>query len=213
LDDLLAVLPGYGHISAGRDDGKAKGEASPIFYKTSRFEVLKSGHFWLSEQPDRPSKGWDAALNRICTWGQFKDKESGKAFWFFNLHMDHVGVVARAESAKLVLAKIKEICGAEPVILTGDFNVDQRNESYTLIAESGLLRCAYETAVVRYAHSGTFNAFNTQVTSDSRIDHIFVSKDFTVERYGILTDTYVPQEGPPRLPSDHYPVKVVLSNK
>ena len=211
LDDLLAVLPEYHYIGVGRDDGKDRGEASPIFYKKSRFELLKEGHFWLSEQPAEPSKGWDAALPRICSWGVFKDKESAKTFWFFNLHFDHVGVVARAESAKLVLAKIREMCGDQPAILTGDFNVDQHNPSYKLIAESGLLHCAYETCAVRYAPNGSFNSFNLQGVTDSRIDHIFTTKDFKVERYGILTDTYCPEKGPPRLPSDHFPIKVIVS--
>ena len=211
LLDLLAALPEYGYTGVCRDDGKTKGEASPIFYKKSRFELLKDGHFWLSEQTDTPNKGWDAACIRICSWGEFKDKESGKAFWFFNLHMDHIGVVARAESAKLVLARIRSMTCGQPVILTGDFNVDQHNPGYKLIAESGLLRDAYEICAVRYAPNGTFNNFNPQCVTDSRIDHIFVTEDFKVERYGILTDTYAPKEGPPRLPSDHYPVKAVLT--
>ena len=212
LEDLLKALPEYRHTGVGRDDGKTRGEASPIFYKKDRFELVRSGDFWLSEQPGTPGvKGWDAACPRICSWGQFKDKASGKVFWFLSLHMDHVGVVARAESAKLVLAKIREICGSEPAILVGDFNVDQRNPSYKLVADSGLLRDAYEVAAVRYAHNGTFNDFNPQADTDERIDHIFVTKDFKVERYGILTDTYFPKGGPLRLPSDHYPVKVIVS--
>jgi endonuclease/exonuclease/phosphatase family metal-dependent hydrolase len=211
LDDLLAALPEYGYTGVGRDDGKNRGEASTIFFKKDRFELLKSGDFWLSEDTTKPNKGWDAAFPRICSWGQFRDKASGKTFWFFNLHMDHRGVVARTESSKLVLAKIREMCGTQPVILVGDFNVDQRNESYKLIAESGLLRCAYEIAPIRYAHNATAPGFNLQrAGSDSRIDHIFVSKDFKVERYGILTDTYASKEGQ-RFPSDHFPVKVVVS--
>jgi len=210
LNDLLAALPEYHYTGVGRDDGKTRGEYSPIFYKKDRFDLLKSGNFWLSEKTDTPNKGWDAACIRICSWGQFKDKESGKVFWAFNLHMDHVGTVARAESAKLVLAKVREMCEGQPTILMGDFNVDQRNESYKLIAESGLLRDAYEICAVRYAYNGTFNNFDVQHNSDSRIDHIFVTKDFKVERYGILTDTYFPKGGPLRLPSDHYPVKVVV---
>jgi len=210
LNDLLAALPEYHYTGVGRDDGKTRGEYSPIFYKKDRFDLLKSGNFWLSEQTDKPNKGWDAACIRICSWGQFKDKEIGKTFWMFNLHMDHVGTVARAESVKLVLATIREMCGDSPVILAGDFNVDQRSPIYTQLATSGLLRDAYEICEIRYAYNGTFNAFNPQHNSDSRIDHIFVTKDFKVERYGILTDTYFPPGGPLRLPSDHYPVKVVV---
>ena len=127
LQDLKAAMPGYDYIGVGRDDGKQAGEFSAIFYKTDRFEVLEHGDFWLSPETDHPNKGWDAALPRICTWGKFKEKNSGFEFIYFNLHMDHIGVQARSESAKLILQKVKEQPSHIPVILSGDFNVDQTN--------------------------------------------------------------------------------------
>ena len=133
LHDMLDHLPGYSYIGVGRDDGISKGEYAPIFYKNDRLELLHSGNFWLSENSDYPNKGWDAALPRICTWGEFKEKKSHLRFYFFNLHLDHRGVVARDESAKLVLRKIEEMCGNDPVILAGDFNVDQNNNTYLRI--------------------------------------------------------------------------------
>lgn len=229
LKDLLSSLPEYDYVGVGRDDGKTKGEYAPIFYKKDRFKKLKSGDFWLSEQTDHPNKGWDAALPRICSWVQLQDKKTKKKFWFFNLHMDHVGVQARSESAKLVLAKIKEMCKKEPVILTGDFNVDQTNDSYALLHDSGVFHDSYEVAGIRYALNGTFNAFNPNLMTDSRIDHIFVSPTFKVKKYGVLTDSYrspkeevknvkegdFPKEVSfknyeARMPSDHFPVLVEL---
>lgn len=230
LHDMLAGLPGYDYVGVGRDDGKTKGEYAPIFYQKDQFKVLESGHFWLSEITDRPNKGWDAALPRICTWAKFEDIETGFEFFFFNLHMDHIGMEARKNSARLVLKKITEMCDDKPVILTGDFNVDQHSPNYAVLKASDLLNDAYEMAKVRYALNGTFNDFKADRKTDSRIDHVFVSPSFTVERYGILTDTYrtameetrseksgnFPQEVSltqyvARTPSDHFPVKVVLS--
>lgn len=229
VEDMLAGLPGYDFIGVGRDDGETKGEYAPIFYKTDRFELLKSGNFWLSEETDFPNKGWDAVLPRICTWGEFRDKQSKLRFYFFNLHMDHVGVKAREESSKLVLRKIEEMCGDAPVILTGDFNVDQQHDNYRVLAESGVLNDSHEVTRMRFALNGTFNAFDPNLKTESRIDHIFVTRDFNVERYGILTDTYreqvndsIIQKGDfpkevhfldhvARLPSDHFPVMVKLS--
>lgn len=232
LEDLLRELPAYTYVGVGRDDGKTAGEYAPIFYKKDRFQLLKSGHFWMAEQTDFPNKGWDAALPRICTWAQLKDKKKKKKIWFFNLHMDHVGVEARRHSAQLVLKKIEEMCGKDAVILTGDFNVDQTHESYKLLANSSILFDSYEKARVRYALNGTFNAFKANLMTNSRIDHIFVTDRFVVDRYGVLTDTYrVPiengkelhvgdfpkevfsMEAETRLPSDHYPVKVYLYYK
>lgn len=220
-DDMLNAMPEYASIGVGRDDGKEKGEFEPIFYKKELFSLLKSGDFWLSTVTDRPNIGWDAALPRICTWGKFKIKKNGKSFWLFNLHMDHIGVVARSESAKLILQRIKTMCGSNPVILMGDFNVDQRNEAYLLLNSSGVLKDVYDKAPIKYALNGTFNSFNPNLLSDERIDHIFVSAHFRASRYGILTDTYrvkindVPIEKSSnypqvRMPSDHFPVLSTL---
>lgn len=231
LQDLRQAMPGYDYIGVGRDDGKQAGEHSAIFYRTDKFEVLEHGDFWLSEITDRPNKGWDAALPRICTWGHFLDLQTKRRFWFFNLHMDHIGVQAREESAKLVVAKIREMCKPkEFVILTGDFNVDQNNHIYTTFVSSGILADSYETAGRRYAPNGTFNNFNPSLKTDSRIDHIFVTPSVRVHDYGVLTDTYrtetaasgeeiksgaFPKEVSlhsyeARTPSDHFPVVVRL---
>lgn len=230
LLDLLAGLPEYDYIGVGRDDGKTEGEYAPIFYRKDKIECLKSGHFWLSEETTYPNKGWDAALPRICTWGEFRDLKTGKSFWYFNLHMDHVGVEARKHSASLVLSKITEMCGEEPVILTGDFNVDQTHNSYKILHDSDILQDSYEVAEICYALNGTFNAFNINLRTDSRIDHVFVSPTFQVKKYGVLTDTYrstnkeiktvhegdFPKEvffevNEARLPSDHFPLVVELN--
>ena len=190
LDDLKGSLPGYDFIGVGRNDGKEMGEHSAIFYRTDRFEVVDEGNFWLAEQTDRPVKGWDAVLPRICTWGKFRDKGNGMVFLFFNLHMDHVGKVARSKSAQLVLQRIEQEMGDSiPVVLTGDFNVDQHNMTYTLLHKSGLVRDAYEAAEARYATNGTLNGFHPNRFTEQRIDHIFVSKDFRVRHYTILTDS------------------------
>jgi endonuclease/exonuclease/phosphatase family metal-dependent hydrolase len=220
LDDLLKAMPEYASIGVGRDDGKEKGEFEPVFYKKDKFKLIDTGDFWLSTITNKPNKGWDAALPRICTWGKFNMKENGMTFWLFNLHMDHIGVVARSESAKLVLERIKTMCGNDAVILMGDFNVDQHNEAYLLLNNSGKLKDIYDKATIKYALNGTFNAFNSNSMTHERIDHIFVSEHFKVCRYGILTDSYrsIIKEGDNsteatlqnkyqvRMPSDHFPV-------
>ena len=199
----------------------------PSGTKKDKFKLLQSHTFWLSTDTTKPNTAWDAALPRICTWGRFQDRQTGFVFYFFNLHMDHIGVVARRESAKLVLQKIQALKGNIPVILTGDFNVDQTSESYTLINTSGILCDAYELSPLKLANNGTFNNFSTVEKTDSRIDHIFLSKDFMANRYAILTNMYwnAPVatdtmyanhnqlQAVPRLPSDHYPVMVKVAYK
>ena len=243
LQDMKRALDGYDYIGIGRDDGKRAGEHEAIFYKKDKVRLLDHGDFWLSETPEKPGLGWDAVCIRICTWGKFsvirpddghrrglfgrgpKPKEA--VFYYFNLHMDHVGVVARREAAKLVVSKIREIAQGAPVVLTGDFNVDQTNEIYTIFTQSGLLKDSYDAARIRFAENGTFNAFKTEYYTTSRIDHVFVSPEQKVESYGVLTNSYwtpdetdetlkafdAPQEISfdnyvRRNPSDHYPVFV-----
>lgn len=211
--DLLTGLPDYAIVGVGRDDGKTKGEYAAIFYKKSKFTLMNSGTFWLSEKDiRRPNKGWDAALPRICTWVQLKDKKTNKIFFHFNTHFDHVGKQARANSARLIIAMIKKIAGNAPVILSGDFNVDQNNDPYKLIVNSGILWDAYSTARVRFALNGTFNAFNSQAYTDSRIDHVFVSRKFKAIRYGVLTDSYRKplNESVLKARSDNFPGEVHL---
>ena len=210
IEELLEEMEGYSYIGVGRDDGKSAGEYSPVFYKDEMFKLLNSGTFWLSENTKVPNKGWDAALPRVCSWGEFEDRRTGFKFYLFNTHFDHVGVEARKESARLILNKIKEIAEDAPVILTGDFNVDQENEGYELIHSSDRLTDSYERSPIKYGASGTFNSFNVNASTERRIDHIFLTDHFKVLRHGILTDSYQAKDQA-RLPSDHYPVLVELT--
>lgn len=226
LDSLDKALPQHAYIGIGRDDGREAGEHSAIFYRTDMFDLVDHGDFWLSETPDRPALGWDAVCIRICTWGHFRHRESGKEFLMFNLHMDHVGTTARIESARMIRDKILELGSDLPAFLTGDFNVDQTSDAYRTVLECGLVD-SHDAADFRYATNGTFNDYATDGFSAERIDHIFVSPGVKVLKYGILTDTYRTAEGDAatldapyapsevtvhrykaRTPSDHFPVRV-----
>lgn len=128
LEDL-AELKEFAFTGSGRDDGGQGGEHSAIFYRKDRFKLLASGDFWLSETPDKPGKGWDATCcNRIASWAELKDVKSKKTFYVFNVHFDHQGVIARRESGKLMVEKIRAIAGKSPVILTGDLNSTPETE-------------------------------------------------------------------------------------
>lgn len=205
VDDIATALPEYAHYGKGRDDGIDAGEHSAIFYKKDRFTLLKNGDFWLSETPDTPGKGWDATCcNRICSWLYLEDKVTKKQFYAFNVHFDHQGVVARRESGKLMLAKIREIAGQAPVLFTGDLNGGRESEWYQTIATSGLLTDVSTTVKFPYANNSSMNGFRTP-RGKTVIDHIFMTKQFTASKWGILTDTYFG-----KYPSDHFPVLGVV---
>jgi len=207
LNDLLE-MPGFAYIGAGRDDGKQAGEHSAILYKKDRFKVLESGDFWLRENPAEPGLGWDATCcNRIASWGLFKDLESGKEFYVFNAHFDHQGVIARKESGKLMVKKIQEIAKGKPVICTGDFNSTPDTEQ--IISLSAFLQDAYQvTKMPPYGPVGTTNSFEFTAPMKNRIDYVFVSDDFEVSKYAVLTDALNQ-----RYPSDHLPVVATIQFK
>ncbi|HEY0356130.1 MAG TPA: endonuclease/exonuclease/phosphatase family protein, partial [Flavisolibacter sp.] len=135
--DLQAQLKAYRYVGVGRADGKEQGEYSAIFFDTTRLELLETETFWLAEQTQVPGmKGWDAAIERIVTWAKFRDRKSRKVFYHFNTHFDHMGKEARKQSAKLILAKVKEIAGNHPVIVTGDFNAQPNDEPIKILTDS-----------------------------------------------------------------------------
>lgn len=194
----------YDAIGVGRDDGANKGEYSAIFYNIQKYKLLRQSTFWLSENPDVPSTGWDAALNRICTYGLFEDKKNGKKIWVFNTHFDHVGEKARAESAKLILQKIKEVNKDNlPFVLTGDFNLEPDSEPVTIIKQQ--LNDTKDVASLVFGPEGTFNAFEFTKPVTRRIDYIFVPKNMKVKKYAVLSDSQNC-----RYLSDHLPVYAEL---
>ncbi len=208
LDDMSAALPEYARYGKGRDDGKEAGEHSAIYYKKDRFTLVKSGDFWLSQTPDQPGKGWDATCcNRICSWVYLEDKKTKKRFYTFNVHFDHQGVVARKESSKLMLEKMKTIAGKEPILLTGDFNGGRDSEWYQTLATSAFVTDVFTKVKFPYANNSSSNGFRTP-RSMNVIDHIFMTSQFTASKWGILTDTYFG-----KYPSDHFPVLGVVELK
>lgn len=206
LQDLENALPEYSRYGVGRDDGKDAGEHSAVYYKKDRFNLLDKGDFWLAENPNVPGKGWDATCcNRIVSWVKLHDKEADKTFFFFSAHYDHQGQVARRESSKLMLAKIEEIAGDFPVVFVGDLNAKRTEEPYLLISESKRLVDAHAKAELKYENNGSFSSFKVSTGPDV-IDHIFISPEIKVRKWGILTDTYYG-----KYPSDHFPVESVIT--
>uniref|UniRef100_A0AB33JKD4 Endonuclease/exonuclease/phosphatase family protein n=1 Tax=Prevotella sp. GTC17262 TaxID=3236797 RepID=A0AB33JKD4_9BACT len=204
--DGVAELSEYAWIGEGRDGG-TDGEHSAIFYKRAKYELLEHGDFWYSETPDQVGLGWDAkCCNRICSWAKFRDRLTGKTFFVFNSHYDHEGVVARRESSKLLLRKIREIAGTDvPVFATGDYNAVPTDEPIQTILADGLLSDSYRTTLqAPYGTTCTYHGYKIpKPGNDYRIDYIFVTKDIRILQYGTLNE--LPYG---RFPSDHFPIMV-----
>jgi endonuclease/exonuclease/phosphatase family metal-dependent hydrolase len=206
VDDIQTKLSTYLHIGVGRD-GLNKGESSNVFYKKDRFTVIQENTFWLSETPDTISKGWDAALNRICTYALFKDQRTQRTFWVFNTHLDHKGVLARTNSITLILSKIKLLNTQNyPVLFMGDFN-SEPSEDRIISLKSKMIEASSIAEEKAFGPTGTFNGFKHNEAVTKQIDYIFLSKNntFQVKKYAVLSDSINL-----KYPSDHLPVYVVL---
>jgi endonuclease/exonuclease/phosphatase family metal-dependent hydrolase len=193
-------LTEYARIGVARDDGKSKGEYSPIFYKTDCYELIDSATFWLSPNPEIPAKAWDAALPRVCTWAKLIDKKSKESILILNTHFDHIGTEARANSVDLILSKIEEFNHNGKVILMGDFNLEPESAPIQKIINSEL-NDAFET-YLNLGPVGTFNSFKIGENYDRRIDYVFYQgfKVKTYKTYSLrIQDTFL---------SDHFPVVV-----
>jgi endonuclease/exonuclease/phosphatase family metal-dependent hydrolase len=202
LQDMDDAMQGYSWVGVGRDDGKEAGEYSAIFYKEDLFDVLETETFWLSLTPEKPSKSWDAALPRVCTWAKFNHRPTNSIFFVFNTHFDHIGSQARFMSTQLIIEKIKDIAGESPFILMGDFNFSPVTEPYQNIVKEDNIYDAQEVSQTpHYGPEGTFNGFKFHEPLGEKIDHIFVGNKFDVLRHGIISDSYELN-----YPSDHLPV-------
>ena len=215
-DFLTKKLTDYTQAGVGRDDGKRRGEFSPVMFKKSRFELVDSGTFWLSEAPDTAgSKSWDSSLPRIATWAILLDRQAtkrnvaGGEICFLNTHWDHRGQKRRVESAKLIRHWLAEHAGKRPVIVTGDLNVDDENEAFrTLTArQAGEIQLV---DIYRQVHpkakeeEATFHGFSGKLAG-KRIDFILASPRFSGVEATVDTTN---RDG--HYPSDHFPVTAVL---
>ncbi len=213
-DFIASKLSGFDSCGVGRDDGKDTGEMAALFYRTTRFEKLAVGHFWLSESPDTVgSKGWDAALPRIATWVRLRDRVNNQAkpMLFLNTHFDHQGQQARRESAKLIRKKILELGADCDIVVTGDFNAAADSDVYRALfadeaEQASPVVDTFSVANPKFkGEQGTFSGFKSTAISGPRIDWIGCSRGFSVQAAAI---DRTQRDG--RTPSDHFPVTAIL---
>lgn len=216
LNDLETFLPDFAWCGVGRTDGKSDGEFSAILYRKSRFKLLETSTFWLSETPEKAgSLGWDASYPRVVTWTKFFDKLSKTTFFHFNTHFDHRGERARAESAKLLLAQIEKFSGKSEFIVTGDFNARETTDVYKILtgkaqnSRSKLIDARYASINEHFGGNSTFNEFK-ELVPEMKIDYVFVAAGVKVLEHAVLSDRW---DG--LWASDHLPVlaEIVFGKK
>lgn len=192
----------YKYVGVGREDGKKEGEFMAIFWNKKTVSLLDWGTYWLSETPDKPSMGWDAACFRTATWALMKDKKTGKKFYFVNTHLDHVGKEARRNGLKLVMDKIAAMNkDGLPLVLTGDFNVTPDDPA--LVDVDANMKSARKVAE-KTDNTGTFNNWGK---ASSVIDYIYFTGFSSCPEYHTVTEKYAER----KFVSDHYPITAELN--
>ena len=200
IDDNFAD---YDSVGVGRDNGKSEGEFMSIFWNKKTVKLVKWGTFWLSETPEKPSKGWDAACKRTATWALMKDKKTGKHFYYVNTHLDHRGSEARRQGLNLIVSRIDEINQkGYPMVLTGDFNMKPDDAALTGLEQR--MQSARKIAPKTDNHA-TLNLWG-KGKADMVIDYIYVSGFSACPEYHTVNEKY----GQWKYISDHYPVYAKL---
>jgi len=209
VQDMENAFPDYTMVGVGRDDGKEAGEFSPLFFNAHKYKMLTSGTFWLSQTPSvAGSRGWDAVCNRVVSWAQLKDYKEGKVFFVFCTHFDHMGEIARRNSAKLLLNAVDSLSGDNPAIVLGDFNSKPGSEPYQIITDKSNpmhLIDSRENCKKPVGPKYTFTGFKVGTQPGERIDYIFLKNKVKVLSFRVNNsnngDYY---------PSDHLPVSATL---
>ena len=201
---LREELTDYASVGVGRDDGDNQGEFAAIFYLKDKYNLIDSGNFWLSETPEKPSLGWDAACIRICTWAVLENKETKEQYVHVNSHFDHEGEIARRESVKMILEHIEKYKDL-PVVFTADMNVQEGSENYNQFIQE-----LYDT---KYEAEDNMIYLTYHDTKPSKhqgeiIDYVMINDNFNALSYKVVTagvdERYV---------SDHFPVYADIKMK
>jgi endonuclease/exonuclease/phosphatase family metal-dependent hydrolase len=202
IDAIVAAIPGYAVVGVGRNDAARKGEYSAILFRRDRLQVASSGTFWFSDTPELvASTTWGNRITRICTWARFVDRD-GRAFWHFNLHLDHESQPSREKSVELLRRRVDARAFAnEPVVITGDFNVGEKNPALTALVAGGAFRDTFRALYPDEKLAGTFSGFTAGKVDGDKIDYVFAQPETAV-----LAAAIVRTSRNDRYPSDHFPV-------
>lgn len=198
---LTSCLPNFTSVITYRD-GSIIAEGCPIFYDKNRFRLINTGSFWLSETPDTMSKNWGAAHFRICSYVVLTDCCSNKDLVVFNTHLDNASTEAKAKGIQVIIDKISDFNGL-PVIIMGDYNLEEGSAIYSSITEC-FLDAKYEASVT--TNVNTYHNWG-MMSGGRRIDYFMISKHgLHVHSYSVLAHTY---DGV--YASDHAPIIMTLS--
>ena len=181
-------------------------KAQAILYKKSRFKLIRSHHFWISETPDTISSGWDETkyIRGGCAL-ILKDKNTGRKFMFMNSHFP-LGKIAKVHAAEIVNAQAQKFNRDNlPAFFVGDLNTSPKMKGAEIART--YWKDAYLTipAGNKEGSRGTFNSRkpDTDMSKAKRIDYIYYRGKMSLLKYCCFNKKY---DG--FYPSDHCAVYV-----
>ena len=200
-------LVNYTYFGVGREDGNKKGEFSPIFYDSLKYELIETKTYWLSDTPSEVSVGWDASMERISTFGAFRNINTKDTLYIFNCHYDHIGKKARRKSSKLII-KLIEDKGLliKNLVVMGDLNSMPEDAAIKILKNK--LTDSFEVSnYLKEESIQTYNNFDNQYISNKRIDYIF-TRNIYVSSHKIIRE----KRSNGLFISDHFPVLIQFRN-
>jgi endonuclease/exonuclease/phosphatase family metal-dependent hydrolase len=168
-----------------------------LFYRTTVFDQVDGGHWWLSPTPDRISVGFGNIAPRLVLWARLRHKASGRELIALNTHLDNHALGPMAQMCQEKLTEFVDT--GLPLIFMGDFNLDPARAEYKWLTGAGW-RDTY--TVAQAASSDSCGSQLPTFRDGRRIDHILVhGKALSPRQWLRLTSP-----DPERRLSDHDPV-------
>lgn len=208
------------HISPykmlGKYPSKPQESGLGILYLPQKLLLISNLHtIWLNEaQANSKASSWDgSSFERFVIYAKFKNLIDDTEFWFLTTHFDHMGQIARLESAKIVMDLADSL--EAPAIVTGDFNTFPQLggvELYHLLnTRSDLIRDSATMTDNIFGVKGSWMGWDydpyKQRNGTCKYDYIFTHNNIKVLQHGIIDDRVWDNNFQKELyPSDHRPV-------
>ena len=177
-----------------------------IYWKTGKFNLLESGHRYMSDTPTVRSKYERSREYRGFNYLLLESRETGRKLLFLNLHADYrADEDTRVLQLKTVSAFLEdEKWAGLPAIVVGDFNSTADQACIpAFLKSSPRMGMTSELAEVKGDTGSTLvgSGFTKRIIPYV-FDYIFVTKDLISTKYYSAIDNV--KNG--KYPSDHLPV-------
>jgi endonuclease/exonuclease/phosphatase family metal-dependent hydrolase len=181
------------------------------FVRSTRFEVLERGLFWLSDTPHEPGtitwpNDWGA---RMCCWARLQDRKMDRRLILACTHVD-TNAAGWLPSARVLHAELDTVAAGVAIVLVGDFNCAAGGTAHKYLRESGRYRDAWNEAGLSDDGVVTFNGFSPDAGLANNEGHS--GKNYRIDWILIrgaircVSATIDQRTDRGLFPSDHYPV-------